>query len=295
MFDSGSQRTYITESLRDKLNLKPARQERIHLNTFGDINFSTRRCDVVHICLQKPGLSHSIRVSALCFPVICSSLPSPVTLMNCPHLEGLELADQLKGSQDAIDMLIGLDFCWTIVMGDIRHSIHGPVAISSKLGWLLSGPISTHTPVITSSHLIIQGLDGQPEGDSEQLVMVLKDFWKTEAIGITDNCQNATEDEHFLEEIKFLSGRYEVKLPWKMQVIDIPNQYDLSLNRLKFLQRRLMKNPEILTEYDRIIRDQLSAGIIEIVSEPSLTESNGHIHYLPHHAVIRQGRQTTKI
>ena len=80
-----------------------------------------------------------------------------------------------------------------------------------------------------------------------------------------------------------------------MQVIDIPNQYDLSLNRLKFLQCRLMKNPEILTEYDQIIRDQLSAGIIETISEPSLTESNGHIHYLPHHTVIRQGRQTTKI
>ena len=174
--------------------------------------------------------------------------------MDCPHLEGLELADhQLKGSRDAIDMLIGLDFYWTIVMGDIRHGTHGPVAISSKLGWLLSGPISNHTPVVTSSHLIMQGLSGKPEGDSEQLVTVLKNFWETEAIGITDTCQGAAEDEHFLEEIKFVSGRYEVKLPWKMDDIDIPNHYDLSLNRLKFLQRRLMKNPEILTKYDRLI------------------------------------------
>ena len=150
LFDSGSQRTYITENLRDKLNLKPTRQGRLYLNTFGDRNFSTRCCDVVHICLQKPGSSHSIRVSALCFPVICSSLPSPVTLMDCPHLEGLELVDhRLKGSRDAIDMLIGLDFYWMIVMGDIQHGTHGPVAISSKLGWLLSGPISNHTPVVT--------------------------------------------------------------------------------------------------------------------------------------------------
>ena len=80
-----------------------------------------------------------------------------------------------------------------------------------------------------------------------------------------------------------------------MEDIDIPNHYDLSLNRLKFLQRCLMKNPEILTKCDRIIRDQLSAGIMETISEPSLTESNGHIHYLPHQAVVRQGRQTTKL
>ena len=48
-------------------------------------------------------------------------------------------------------------------MREIRQGIHGPVAISSELGWLLSGPISAHTPVVTSSHLIIQGLDGYPE------------------------------------------------------------------------------------------------------------------------------------
>ena len=31
LFDSGSQRTYITECLRDKLNLKPIGQEQLHL------------------------------------------------------------------------------------------------------------------------------------------------------------------------------------------------------------------------------------------------------------------------
>ena len=79
-------------------------------------------------CLQKPGSGQSIRVSVLCFPVIFSSLPLPVTLTDCPHLEGLELADQLKGSQDTIDMHIGLDFYWTIVMEGIRQHTHGPVA-----------------------------------------------------------------------------------------------------------------------------------------------------------------------
>ena len=61
-----------------------------------------------------------------------------------------------------------------------------------------------------------------------------------------------------------------------------------------------MKNAEVLTEYDQIIQDQLSEGIIETVSESSLTESsltesNYQIHYLLHHTVIRQGRLTTKI
>ena len=115
-------------------------------------------------------------------------------------------------------MLIGIDFYWTIVMGDIRHGTHGPVAISSKLGWLLSGPISNQTSVVTSSHLIIQGLNGKPEGDSEQLVTVLKNFWETEAIGITDTCQGAAEDEHFLEEINFVSGQLNCHGRWKILI-----------------------------------------------------------------------------
>ena len=54
----------------------------------------------------------------------------------------------------------------------------------------------------------MQGLNDQIEEDSKQLMTVLKDFWKTEAIGITDTCQSATEDENFLAEINFVSGQY---------------------------------------------------------------------------------------
>ena len=49
LFDSDSQKMYVIESLRDKLNLKRIKQERLQLNTFGDRNFSTHHCDIVHI------------------------------------------------------------------------------------------------------------------------------------------------------------------------------------------------------------------------------------------------------
>ena len=35
LFDSGAQRTYITKSLKDKLNLLPIRHERISIKVFG--------------------------------------------------------------------------------------------------------------------------------------------------------------------------------------------------------------------------------------------------------------------
>jgi len=46
LFNTGSQRSYITESLAKRLNLKPLRKERIQLNTFGEPGFRGKSCDL---------------------------------------------------------------------------------------------------------------------------------------------------------------------------------------------------------------------------------------------------------
>ena len=150
-------------------------------------------------------------------------------------------------------MLVGLDFYWTIVTGDIKHGSCGLVAISTKLGWLLSGLASVYGTDNTSSHLIIHGSNYQPEGNSELLLTTLKSFWETESIGITDTSQLPMEDKEFLEEINFVAGWHEVKLPWSEEIADISDHFDLSSKQLKFLQRHLIKSPEILVECIRII------------------------------------------
>ena len=55
----------------------------------------------------------------------------------------------------------------------------------------------------------------------------------------------------------------------------------------------MKQTPEILREYDAIIRDQFTKGIVEAVDD-SDGKPELH-HYLPHHAVIRQDRETTKL
>jgi len=39
LFDTGSQRTYVTEALCRRLHLKPVKKEKLHLNTFGEPMF----------------------------------------------------------------------------------------------------------------------------------------------------------------------------------------------------------------------------------------------------------------
>ena len=68
----------------------------------------------------------------------------------------------------------------------------------------------------------------------------------------------------------------------------------MSKKRLDGLIKRLTLNPEVLKEYDSIIQSQRSQGIIE---EVNLQEesANGQIRYLPHHAVVRRDKSTTRV
>ena len=66
------------------------------------------------------------------------------------------------------------------------------------------------------------------------------------------------------------------------------------MKRLHGLLHRLRQNPTFLHEYDTIIREQISKGIVQIIenTEDSIDKK---MHYLRHHAVIRHDRDTTKV
>ena len=74
------------------------------------------------------------------------------------------------------------------------------------------------------------------------------------------------------------------------------SDYELCVNRLKSLQQRLLKDPELIQEYHRIIEDQISQGIVErVAAEQSKVNESETVHYLLHHGMIRRDRETTKL
>ena len=56
--------------------------------------------------------------------------------------------------------------------------------------------------------------------------------------------------------------------------------------------RKLRKEPEVLREYDSVIKEQLASGVIERVEESGKAD---RVHYIPHLAVIRKEASTTKL
>ena len=47
LLDCGSQRTYVTSELKERLDIKPVKTEIFNLNTFGDKLYRKQKCDVV--------------------------------------------------------------------------------------------------------------------------------------------------------------------------------------------------------------------------------------------------------
>ena len=117
-----------------------------------------------------------------------------------------------------IDVLIGLDYYWDLITGRTRRGSHGPVAVETKLCWILSGPAPTTSDslhcstLLTTSHSLKIDLSPSPNKD-RQVVDLLQSFWDLETMGITET--EHTLDDEFCDKITIRDGRYEVSLPWR--------------------------------------------------------------------------------
>ena len=203
LFDNGSQRSYVTENVCAKLRSRPIHSERLQVNTFGGQQFKVKQCKVVRFSLHRPGSSERLSLTAVSYPSICSNLPAFTGVHDYAHLAGLELADRsgCRGKDGgSIDVLIGSDNYWKFVMGEVRRGEQGPIAVQSKLGWLLSGSMdSSHWDELTHANLILTK-ECIPESH-EPLQDVLCTFWETESIGITEFKKGVSE--RFLTQIRF--------------------------------------------------------------------------------------------
>ena len=74
----------------------------------------------------------------------------------------------------------------------------------------------------------------------------------------------------------------------------LPDNYSLSKSRLVSLLSRLRNDPGVLKEYHAVIQEQVNAGVVERAEEDGPGEV-GKVHYLAHHPVVRQDKQTTKV
>ena len=279
--------------MKDSVALVNSKQY-LSIAAFGSKKGRPKQCEVVRLIVRsKLGGCQELEVFVV--PHICDPVTSPASV-TCSRVYGslsqLDLADVCLDETLEVDLLIGSDFYWEFVTGESIQRENGPVAINTTLGWVLSGPAGVAEPeestvsLVNAHSLQIEGIT------NKELDNTLRSFWELESLGIKEVANDPVCDQ-FASTLQVKNGRYEVSLPWREYHDDLQDNYSLSRRRLHRLLKRLQQNPEILREYDSIIREQLERGIVEEVKDPEVAPEV--THYLLHHAVICQDKETTKV
>ena len=148
IFDTGSQRSYVSTRLRNALQLPTINQETLMIKTFGSETGQIQSRDLVQLCVQGMTSETHLYVNAYAVPIICSPLQNQAVnfaASTYQHLSGLLLADSISADENEnnveVDVLIGADYYWHFLNGAIKRGESGPTALQTKVGWVLSGPV----------------------------------------------------------------------------------------------------------------------------------------------------------
>ena len=310
LLDTGSQRTYVTESLAKSLNLKMGEPNDITLVTFGSKKPQRIKSPSTTIGITLRNGS-TLQINANVIPSITGTVfRGPIHLGSLQKgdkfLDQFDLADTLPHQRESstIDILVGNDYYLDLLLSRKVEVQPGLYLLESKLGWLLSGRTSNNDIKRQESSLLVltYGTDIERETDiftsADKSLPVkpdLDNFWNLETIGINDSPVDPQDTEAlkvFHETLKYEEGRYHVSWPWKNEIARLPENRELAFGRLKSLVRKMRNNCDLARQYDSIIQDQLNLGVIEKV-KPEPTD--GIRHYIPHHAVVNLSKPTTKV
>ncbi|GFY75038.1 reverse transcriptase domain-containing protein [Trichonephila inaurata madagascariensis] len=99
----------------------------------------------------------------------------------------------------------------------------------------------------------------------------------------------------FEEGISYKDERYKVKLPWKPEMKNALHNKEVASRRFQNLRKSLINDPVYFSEYSKVLEDYRKENIIESVTEENEILSEDNCFYLPHRAVIREDKTTTRL
>lgn len=140
LFDSGSQRTYISERLAITLRLQTKLEQDIHLVTFGSANTKTMRKKSTQVQVQLKDQKY-MTITANVVPVISATMQRKA--MHFASCEGLnnpvhtvDLGDTLPAKDETtqVDLVIGNDYYLYLILPQRIEVQPGLYLLNSKLG-----------------------------------------------------------------------------------------------------------------------------------------------------------------
>ena len=120
VMNSGSQKSYLTQRVKDSLSLPVAGTQHLSIAAFGSTRGEPKQCEVVHLAVRtKSGGNQELDlfiVRHICDPLTTQTVSTCSKMYG--HLAQLDLADASQEETLEVDGLIGSDFYREFVTGE---------------------------------------------------------------------------------------------------------------------------------------------------------------------------------
>ncbi|XP_063911926.1 uncharacterized protein LOC135128776 [Zophobas morio] len=295
LLDPGSMSNYITEPMIKKLKLN-TEQINIQIKGLNGAASSSQK-QVLDVGIKSIYNAYSTKINCIVVNKITENLP--LVSINPSSLEipkTIKLADPKFFESGTIDLLIGAGLFWNLLcIGQLSSPGSGLIFQKTHLGFIVGGPLGTiNLPTnFTTCNISISGPDPGLEIQARKI-------WELEKPVITaDYDKNASNEDEILCETHFREtvqrdhdGRFIVRLPINNNKINIGNSRNAALKRFFSLERNLIKNPHVKTNYVDFMLEYQNLNHMEYLSQPP---NDNNCVYLPHHAVQKESSTTTKL
>ncbi|XP_065365565.1 uncharacterized protein LOC135958596 [Calliphora vicina] len=293
LIDPGSQRTFLTERIRSRLQLPFKKSHFEIVGIGGQKQAASKECELV---LYAKRYNLKIPIKAIVLPKVTKHLPScTFEAPKSPELKELDLADPTFNKSSQIDLILGNDYERFINIEGMKKNICGQTsAYNTVFGWVLSGPMKTETIQAFSTSVFTS--------ETSELNSILKKFWEQEEI---PSANPISEEDEICEKLycetttRNENGRYVVRLPFKKEYPEklfLGSSRFVALAQYSRMEKTLSKDPELQIQYKAVLSEYLTLDHMEETSSQEIiSQSKYSSFYLPHHAIVRPEHKTTKV
>lgn len=288
--DEGSSTSLIEEQIINDLNLTGV-TEPLCLRWTGNVERneenSSRLCVTVAGPNQRKFAADVRTVKYLSLPKQTVDIKELARYF--PYLRNIPIESYTNA---APRVLIGLNNSRLCVAKRIKEGkINEPVAISTRLGWLLYGSMKG-LPSVEYYHYHI--CDCSAEYD-KKLDNLIKRFYCLETSGISNTAKILSKDDEKAITIlkkytkQRADGHYETSLLWRNENVEMPDSYEMAKKRFLCLEKKLKSDKNLNDIFNKTIAEYLSKGYVTRIKDNDI-QSKGKVWYLPIFPVFNKNK-----
>jgi len=287
LLDAGSQSNFVRKDLVESLGLNV---DKINMSIMGINGSVSKSNQSVTITFKSKYNDMFEKLKFVILNQITDNLPTfPInkTLLKIPC--NINLADDTFNIPGPIDMIIGAEIFYDLLLvGQICVADGMPILQKTKLGWIISGRVPSRQLKTTVCNLSC----------NNSIQRQIEKFWLVEEVPSAKiwKREELECEELFISSTKKASnGQYIVELPVREGIEYLGDTREVALKRFQKLERKLITDSKLKAQYVKFLAEYEELGHMTRIPEAEILNSTNATCYLPHHPVLKESSNTTKL